>query len=304
MQYPKTVKAAKAVSTDEKAMAAAIFDEIPPRGQGRTPAGSPTVETALMDLSTELRSSGFDYSAATLKEYREVAAWAARGNDRQQPGISWLSVSWSVHREAFKGGMTWKTFVKHVEAKEIKVVDDLRRLLNKRPTRLNRPSEKLKEIKDLIGSGQLAPDDLNDLASALPAPAIDAARRQHARNHARDHQDAQHDDDTPEQIEEFESQVDAVRQGVRSIQSLIDGMTEQFGDSVHIKYLKDSLRALSMAITIGRKRGLHSEDDAQARALLADIRLVADQNEMLLDGVAPTFSADDLDFMEANGLVG
>lgn len=307
MQYPKTIRAAKAVSTDEKAMASAIYAEIPPKGVGRpkkTEEPQRTVEEQLHDMADELRAEGHDYSPATLDHYRNIAVWAAARNSTEPGAISWQPVAWNTHLEAYDGGMTWATFTKHVEADKIKTGDDVRRILGKKTSRKVTSSEKVREVKDLIASGQVAPDDIDDLADALPDAAVSATHTKRVKAQVQDQHDAQHDDDSPEEIAEFEGQMNHLLEAAGGVQGLVNAMADQYGDSPFIKYAKAGLRNLSMALVLGRKHGVSDHDRELGHPLMADIHLVANQGEQLLDGATSTFSESDLDFMEAHGLAG
>jgi hypothetical protein len=97
---------------EKKTLAEALFIEIPPRSQGRPPAGTPKVAELLAGAAEEiLAETGETYSIKTLSGYREVAAWVA-GNSPVHGGVTWADASWTAHYEAFQKGLSWKEFSK------------------------------------------------------------------------------------------------------------------------------------------------------------------------------------------------
>lgn len=166
MKYPQTVQAANAVSTDRKALAEALLVEIPPRREGRPPKGTPKVADLLAEAAAELADAGHDISAATLTDYRNVAAWVA-GNSSDVTGVSWQPIAWSCHYEAFRGGMSYATFAAHVESGEITGVDSLRRLLGKPTTRAITSGEKVSKVLDAIAAGEVDEHELHELRQAV-----------------------------------------------------------------------------------------------------------------------------------------
>lgn len=150
-EFPKTIKAASAISKDKKHLAEAIWLEIPPRENGRPKKGTPMIETLLETMAEELAESGHDYSVGTLDKYRRVALWVhSEKGDHGVPLSTWCDVSWHAHQEACLGGMSFPTFQQAVANGKLKGVDDVRRMLGKSPTRRNDPDEVKDDIRDRI----------------------------------------------------------------------------------------------------------------------------------------------------------
>lgn len=299
MQFPKTIRAAKAVSTDEKAMAAAIFEEIPPRSKGRTPKGTATIEDLLADLAIDLAAAGHPYSVDTLVEYRKVAAWAA-GNGGPQPPI-WLPVSWSVHREASRE-MTWAAFTKHVE-NGVKTVDDLRRVMNKKPTRKNKPSEKLQEAGELLEAGEASEKDQESLADKLSDEAILKTTRKRRKKAVEQQVIDGQEGMTDEQIEESERDLENLSVASQALQGAADDLSKDSlpERSAALRKLGEAEDKVVTALIYLKKHGVdHAEDDA-FKEKAADIKRCVDLLLMERDGAQ--ISQTDEDWLASQGIV-
>jgi len=111
MKFPRSVEAARGVGMEKKALAEALFQEIPPRGRGRRPAGEATNDEMFEEAAAEiLAETGEQYAAATLERYRNVAAWVAAGKSVGTDTFPWADASWTAHLEACVNGLTWKEF--------------------------------------------------------------------------------------------------------------------------------------------------------------------------------------------------
>lgn len=110
IKYPRSVQAARSIGLDKKALAEALFVEIPPR-LGRPPADAVSIEDQLAETAAEiLAATGETYSPATLGKYRQVAAWAAN-NVAGTGDINWADASWTAHVQAYEKGETFAQFM-------------------------------------------------------------------------------------------------------------------------------------------------------------------------------------------------
>jgi len=113
MKFPRSVEAARGIGMEKKALAEALYAEIPPRPNGRPPAGTPKVEDLLAEVASEIEEeTGEKFSPATLDRYRKVATWVAGGKGYVSVPLSWADASWTAHLEAWNNGLTWKEFTK------------------------------------------------------------------------------------------------------------------------------------------------------------------------------------------------
>jgi hypothetical protein len=112
MQFPEIVTAARQIGADKRALAEALFNEIPPRAQGRPVAGTTTVAVLLEAAAAEiLTETGEQYEVKTLSIYRDVAVWITTGNPLPGEGVfTWADASWTAHREAFGAGVPFAKF--------------------------------------------------------------------------------------------------------------------------------------------------------------------------------------------------
>jgi hypothetical protein len=159
MNFPKTRKAAAAVSRDKKALAEALYLEIPPQGPGRKKAESDEqlVKDELAQAAELLAQDGYDYAVKTLTNYRATAAWVA-GKGPAIGSIPWRDVSFSVHAEAYVAGLHRPRFdsliAKYEKKGEKLTVNALRQEVGRTP-------------KDRKGLDEIAEDDPGAIAEAL-----------------------------------------------------------------------------------------------------------------------------------------
>lgn len=295
MKYPKTMRAAKGISTNEKALAEAIFIEIPPRGKGRTPAGTTTIEDALTEMAAELSAEGYAYSTAVLAEYREVAAWA-NGNTRAGTGISWQPVAWSVHVEAYKGGMRWRDFVKHVGSGTIKIRDDLRRIFGNRPGRPN-TTEKVKDLVGDVKAGKVTKDDLEELADALDEGTVSKTVNRRRQRRINEDIAANEEGMTDEEVEDTDKAIDSLQQGVRDLRSIGKQMEDVIVGSPLLQSIKEAEHAILFALVMTKRHQLaNDEEQTIATASLDNTTHIADMVRMAIGGFS--FSRDDEKFLQ------
>ena len=112
------VDAAFDIAADNQfAIAESLLRDIPPRPQGRTPDGTPTIEDALVEASDHAKARGLDYEPRTLADMRKVAKWASNG--RSGAPISWADTTWKAHVEAYRKGISWDDFATGARAKPV-----------------------------------------------------------------------------------------------------------------------------------------------------------------------------------------
>ena len=281
MKYPKTIRAAKGVSTDEKALAAAILVEVPPARRGGKPDRGSPVETALTEMSAELAAEGYVYSPATLGDYREIAAWASK--DPGSGAIAWQSVAWNTHVEAYQGGMTWRSFVTNVENGKIKTGDDVRRILGKRTSRKAYPSEKAREVSDLAATGQLSDDDARSLAASLPSDVIEAEAHERRSTRISDNRDnvSREAGMSPEEIANADRVMDALRGAVADF----DNATKDIVKNWWQKHLIDARGSLVSALHAMRSEDLDAEGVRDfGKEIVVEIKDIVGLLEMKISG--------------------
>lgn len=111
MRFPRSVEAARRIGMEKMELAEALYEEIPPRGKGRRPAGETTSNEMFEQVAQEIfDETGEHYTPVTLKRYRNVAAWVVAGKGPGPDLFQWADASWTAHREAFENGLTWEEF--------------------------------------------------------------------------------------------------------------------------------------------------------------------------------------------------